>query len=112
MADDDYCYLTTTGRITGHPHRIEIWYSAVPGMLYLMAGAGMESDWVRNLVARPPVTVEIDGVVHEATGRVIEDAQEQERARTLVFDKYQPRYRGDLTEWRETALPVVLDLRD
>jgi hypothetical protein len=27
VADDDYCYLTTTGRRTARPHRIEIWYA-------------------------------------------------------------------------------------
>ena len=111
MADDDYCYLTTTGRTSGKAHRIEIWYAAVPEGLYLMAGGGMKSDWVRNLVADPAVTVEIDGTELRATGRVIEEAEEQERARTLVFDKYQPRYHGgDLTDWRGYALPVALDL--
>lgn len=110
MADDDYCYLTTTGRVTGAPHRIEIWYAAVPGALYLLAGAGRDSDWVRNLGAEPAVTVEIDGTEHHATGRVIENPAEQERARSLVFDKYSPRGHGDLTGWRERALPVALDL--
>ena len=113
MADDDYCYLTTRGRTSGNAHRMEIWYAAVPGTLYLMAGGGMSSDWVRNLVAEPTVTVELAGTVHRATARVIEDAEEQGRARTLVFDKYQPRYHGgDLTEWRGRALPVALDLHD
>ncbi len=112
MADDDYCYLTTTGRRTGNPHRIEIWYAAAPGVLYLLAGGGRRSDWVQNLVAEPRVLVEIDGEEHRATGRVIEDADEDARARTLVFDKYQPRSGGDLTEWRERALPVALDLAD
>ena len=110
MPDDDFCYLTTTGRVSGDPHRIEIWYAAVPGTLYLMAGGGMGSDWVRNLVADPAVTVELDGADRRATGRVLHDAEEAERARTLVFDKYQPRYHGDLTEWHGRALPVALDL--
>ena len=26
-ADDDFCYLTTTGRVTGEPHEIEIWFA-------------------------------------------------------------------------------------
>jgi deazaflavin-dependent oxidoreductase (nitroreductase family) len=112
MADDDYCYLTTTGRRTGNPHRIEIWYAAAPGALYLLAGGGTGSDWVQNLVAEPSVIVEIDGDEHRASGRLIEDAGEDARARTLVFDKYQPRYDGDLTEWRGRALPIALDLED
>ena len=38
----------------------------------------------------------------------VEDA----RARRLVFDKYQPGYGGDLTDWRARALPVAVDLGD
>ena len=30
LADEDFCYLTTTGRVTGRPHEIEIWFSLVP----------------------------------------------------------------------------------
>ena len=26
-ADEDYCYLTTTGRISGRPREIEIWFA-------------------------------------------------------------------------------------
>jgi len=27
-----------------------------------------------------------------------------------MYDKYAPRYDGDLTAWREGALPIALDL--
>ena len=110
MATDDYCYLTTTGRRTGEPHRIEIWYARSGETLYLLAGGGPDADWVRNLQATPSVTVEIDGGTHSATARVIADEAEDADARRLVFEKYQPRYGGDLTSWRASSLPVALDL--
>jgi deazaflavin-dependent oxidoreductase (nitroreductase family) len=110
MAADDFCYLTTTGRRTGRPHRIEIWYAPDGDTLYLLAGGGTSSDWVQNLVADPAVLVELDGAVRSAHGRVVEDGQEAERARSLVVDKYAPRYEGDLTAWRERALPVAVEL--
>ena len=28
--DDDFCYLTTRGRVTGAPHEIEIWFALDP----------------------------------------------------------------------------------
>jgi hypothetical protein len=37
-------------------------------------------------------------------------AQEQELARRLVAEKYQPSYAGDLRRWREASLPVAIDL--
>lgn len=111
--DDDYCYLTTTGRRSGRPHRIEIWYARHEATLYLLSGAGRGSDWVRNLEVDPAVTVELRGVAHPATARVldVEDA-EAGRARTLVHDKYAARQHGDLGEWRQRSLPVAIDLAD
>ncbi len=109
-ADDDYCYLTTTGRRSSRPHRIEIWYAAHGDTLYLLSGGGRSSDWVQNLYADPNVLVEVDGDVRRARARILEGGDEAERARSLVFDKYARRYGGDLTGWRERALPVAIDL--
>ena len=111
MAADDYCYLTTTGRRSGRAHRIEIWYAAEGGSLYLLAGGGRSSDWVRNILADSSVTVELDGAERMARARLLDDGGEEEkRARSLVYAKYAPRSDSDLTGWRERALPVVLDL--
>ena len=34
LGDADVCYLTTTGRITGRPHEIEIWFAVREATLY------------------------------------------------------------------------------
>ena len=112
MAADDYCYLTTTGRRTGRPHRIEIWYAAHDDTLYLLSGGRTSSDWVQNLQAEPEVRVELDGVTRTARGRVLEDGDEADRARSMVFAKYDPRSEDDLRPWRDASLPVALDLGD
>jgi deazaflavin-dependent oxidoreductase (nitroreductase family) len=109
-AADDFGYLTTRGRRTGSLHEIEIWFAADGDTLYLLAGARHRSDWVRNLQRDPTVTFRVRDVTYPATGRVIDDADEERRARTLVFGKYQPRNGGNLEAWRESALPVALDL--
>ena len=110
MNADDYCYLITTGRRSGRPHRIEIWYAADGETLYLLSGGGRSSDWVRNLLADEDVLVEVEGDAHPARGRVLEGGDEAERARSLVYGKYAPRYEGDLTGWRQRALPIAIDL--
>ena len=115
MAEDDYCYLTTTGRVTGQRHEIEIWYERDPddaARVFLLAGAGRGSDWVRNLERAPAATVRFgtDTTVHRVVGRLLDGAtDEARRARDLVFAKYQARSSGDLTDWRERSLPVALD---
>ena len=112
--DDDFCYLTTRGRVTGTPHEIEIWFAldtVAPTTLFMMSGGGDRSDWVRNLQAEPAVTVRVGDTTYVARARVVEQSAEDERARTLVHDKFAPRYSGDLTEWRDRALPVAVDVQ-
>ncbi|MEA2058926.1 MAG: nitroreductase/quinone reductase family protein [Actinomycetota bacterium] len=102
--------LTTVGRLTGRLHRIEIWFAQHNGSLYLLSGGRDRSDWVRNLVADPIVTVRAGGTDHNGRGRIIDDPTEERLARDTVFAKYASRYGGDLTDWRESALPIAIDL--
>jgi deazaflavin-dependent oxidoreductase (nitroreductase family) len=109
-----FCYLTTTGRVSGRPHTIEIWFALRDPTLYLLSGAGDRSDWVRNLLVRPEVTVRIgrrDAPALAARARVVAPgSDEDDLARHLVTGKYQPGYGGDLSGWRRASLPVAVDL--
>ena len=108
--DDDFCYLTTGGRVSGRPHEIEIWFALDGRTLYLLSGGGERSDWVRNLRAEPAVTVRLRDTTYNATARVVEGGDESERGRGLVFEKYQPRYSGSLERWRQESLLVAIDV--
>jgi deazaflavin-dependent oxidoreductase (nitroreductase family) len=108
IADLDYCYLTTTGRHTGAPHRIEIWFAIGDGVVYLLSGGGDRSDWVRNLMISPEVTIEVGGERRTTRARIVTDPAEDASARALVLGKYAPRYRGDLIDWGRTSLPVAI----
>jgi hypothetical protein len=110
VANDDFCYITSTGRVTGDQHTIEIWFALWDTTVYVLNGSGEESDTVRNLRADPRATVRLRERTFDASARLDLDADEDHVARTLVFEKYQPRNRGGLEGWRETALPVAFDL--
>jgi deazaflavin-dependent oxidoreductase (nitroreductase family) len=107
--DDDFCYLTTRGRRTGDPHEIEIWFALDGTTLYMLSGGRDRSDWVKNLLREPRVTVRIADRTFDGRARVVEDASEDARARELVFEKYAPTYSGDLTDWRQSSLPIAVD---
>jgi deazaflavin-dependent oxidoreductase (nitroreductase family) len=108
-ADLDFCYLTTSGRMTGRAHRVEIWFALRAGKVYLLSGGGDRSDWVRNLMVSPAVVLEIGGTKRNTTARVIEHPDEDALARELLLEKYGPRAGGDLDRWGRTALPVEVD---
>lgn len=109
LAGKDFSYLTTTGRVTGRPHEIEIWFSLEDRTLYMLSGGRDRSDWVKNLRCNPEVVVRIDGERFEGRARIVEDAQEDALARRLLVEKYE-RSPGSLANWRRTALPVAVDL--
>lgn len=108
-ADLDYCYLTTTGRRSGRPHRIEIWFAVGEAAVYLLSGGGDRSDWVRNLTVSPDVILELGHERRATTARVVTDPEEDALARRLLVEKYRPRYRGELDAWGRTSLPVAID---
>jgi deazaflavin-dependent oxidoreductase (nitroreductase family) len=111
FAEEQFCYLTTRGRVSGRPHRIEIWFALDGATLYLLSGGRDRSDWVKNLRATPEVTVELGNGIFAGHARIVENEAEDERARALVHDKYARSYGGDLSGWRRSALPVAVDLR-
>ncbi len=110
VAEESYCYLTTTGRVSAEPREIEIWFGLVGVTVYLLSGGGERSNWVRNLRRDSAVTVRIAGTTWPGRARIVEDADEDERARTLLVDKYTPGYSGNLDGWRRRSLPVAIDL--
>ena len=109
LAQEDFCYLTTTGRVTGKPHTIEIWFGLEGSTLYMLSGGRDGSDWVKNIRCQPEVTVRIGNHYFRGSGRVVEDPEEDALARRLLVDKYR-RGDDDLSRWGRTALPVAVDL--
>ncbi|MBI2871665.1 MAG: nitroreductase family deazaflavin-dependent oxidoreductase [Chloroflexi bacterium] len=54
--------LTTTGRVTGGPHTVELWFAYQDGHVYFLSGVssqGRPTDWYRNLRARPSASLRV-----------------------------------------------------
>jgi len=111
LSKEEYCYLTTTGRKSGHPHEIEIWFGIQDDSLYLLSGGGEDSDWVRNLRVDPNVTVRIAKHTFIGSARVVSEEKEGTLARHMLAGKYQGWKQGQsLSEWRRTALVVGIEV--
>lgn len=108
---EQYCYLTTTGRVTGNPHEIEIWFGLNDHTLYLLSEGRDRSDWVRNLIKTPAVTVRIMRKKFKGTARLVTDDREEMLARQMLASKYQQwRIGQKFSQWARTALVVGIDL--
>jgi deazaflavin-dependent oxidoreductase (nitroreductase family) len=112
LADQDFAYLTTTGRRTGKAHTIEIWFGLHDGRMYMLSGGGNHADWIQNLKKAPQVRVRIGTQTATGTARVLRaGTKEDELARRLLDGKYQRWREGKrLSVWARTALPVAIDL--
>jgi len=112
LSGEDYCYLTTKGRVSGRPHEIEIWFGMHGKTLYLLSGGGGESDWVKNLLKEPSVAVRIAKHTFTGTARIVSNEEEDSAARYMLAEKYQEWKEGKtLSDWARTALVVGIDLR-
>jgi len=114
LTHERYCYLTTTGRISGEPRRIEIWFGLSGRTVYILAGDGPEANWVKNAVKTPDVTIEIANTTFMARARQITDKAEDALARRLLSEKYaDDPWAGSpqsLMDWAQAALPMAFDL--
>jgi deazaflavin-dependent oxidoreductase (nitroreductase family) len=111
LSKEAYCYLTTKGRKSGNPHEIEIWFCIHENSLYLLSGGRDKSDWVKNLLNDPHVTVRIGKRTFNGVARIVNDEKEDGMIRTMLADKYNERERdGSLSNWAQTALAVGIEL--
>jgi len=75
-----FLYLTTTGRVSGQPREIEIWFTERESRFYLIAENRERTNWVRNIQAQQNVKVRVGDRRFDATARVVEDEREPELA--------------------------------
>jgi deazaflavin-dependent oxidoreductase (nitroreductase family) len=106
---DGVCHLQTTGRTSGRPRTIEIWFATDGVRVYMLAGGRHRAHWVRNLVADPHVRVRIGGATLAGMARVIEGEEREGVARRLVATKYQGWSEGrPMSSWAAGSLPVEI----
>ncbi len=76
--------ITTTGRVSGLPRRLEIVFHNIDGRIYItgMPRADRERAWLRNLAADPHLTFHLKGAFEadlSASARLVTDTAERTR---------------------------------
>jgi deazaflavin-dependent oxidoreductase (nitroreductase family) len=75
LADDPTVDITTTGRRSGLPRRIEIWMLDVEGRFFITGTPGRR-DWLANLQTNPRLVVHLkrrSGIDLDATATPVSD---------------------------------------
>ncbi|HLX05644.1 MAG TPA: nitroreductase family deazaflavin-dependent oxidoreductase [Candidatus Binatus sp.] len=79
--------LTHYGRKSGRPYDVTIWYLVDNDRLYLVS-ANANRNWVRNVKARPAISLRIGDQVFNGDVRTITDKQERDKVNRLTERKY------------------------
>jgi deazaflavin-dependent oxidoreductase (nitroreductase family) len=100
--------ITTTGRRTGTPRRIEIVYHVLDGRIYISGTprADRARAWLLNLAADPRLTFHLKGTISAdlpATARIITDDAERRR----VFAYIVTVWRGQEIETMTRYSPLI-----
>lgn len=112
LAGENFAYLTTTGRVSGKPHTIEIWFAMDGETMYMLSGGADRADWVRNIRRSRDVRVRVGSRTVAGRGRLLEnDTDEDLKAKRLLDGKYMGWREGKrLSSWARGSRAVALDL--
>ena len=110
LEQDRVIDITTTGRTSGQPRRIEIWFHNLGGRLYITGRPGRRS-WYANLVANPELTFHLKRSVQAdlpARARPITEAGERREVLSKILETIE--MAGEIERWVERAPLVEVEL--
>jgi deazaflavin-dependent oxidoreductase (nitroreductase family) len=113
LENDRTVDITTTGRRSGQPRRIEIWRYRHGGRTFL-SGAPGRRDWYANLVANPEFTFHLKGSAQAdlpAVARPITDEAERREVVQGILEDL-GRGTGSAEEWIANSPLVEVEFRD
>ena len=105
-----FIHLTSTGRKTGKPHTVELWFAVNDGKVYL-SHEGEETDWMRNIKKNAQVTFEISGKNFTGKARYLNGPEDEAWiAKVALYEKYYGRASKEAIEdWFSLSKLLLID---
>jgi F420H(2)-dependent quinone reductase len=113
IATDRTIDITTIGRRSGEPRRIEIWRYRVDGRTFLSGTPGSR-DWYANLVVNPDFTYHLKGTVTAdlpARARPITQVGERREVIEQIIGGL-GRAEGEVEHWVAESPLIEVEFRD
>jgi deazaflavin-dependent oxidoreductase (nitroreductase family) len=104
--------ITTTGRKSGKPRRIELVFHNFDGRIYISGQPGFRRDWIANLEAQPEFTFHLKGAISAdlpARARVITDPAERRAVLTKVAEAWR---RSDIDRMVDSSPLIEVEILD
>ena len=113
LENDRTIDITTTGRNSGQPRRIEVWRYRYDGRIFLSGSPGTR-DWYANLLVKPEFTFHLKGSVQAdlpAIAHPVTDETERRKVMPSILDEL-GRGAGDLEEFVARSPLVEVEFPD
>jgi len=113
LENDRTIDITTTGRNSGQPRRIEVWRYGYDGRIFLSGSPGTR-DWYANLLVKPEFTFHLKGSVQAdlpAIAHPVTDETERRKVMPSILDEL-GRGAGDLEEFVARSPLVEVEFPD
>ena len=110
VASERFIHLTSTGRKTGKPHMVELWFAVNGGKVYL-SHEGEETDWMKNIKKNEQVAFEIGGKDFTGKARYLKDREDEAwTAKVALHEKYYGKASKEVIEdWFSLSKLLLID---
>jgi deazaflavin-dependent oxidoreductase (nitroreductase family) len=88
VANESTLEITTAGRTSGQARTATIWFVREGDHIYVQSGKEGQTDWYRNALKTPAVTLRIGTLMLRGRARPVDDAAEVARVHELFEHKY------------------------
>jgi deazaflavin-dependent oxidoreductase (nitroreductase family) len=108
LASDLVIDMTTTGRKSGEPRTVEIWFHRVDGRYYITGWPGSRG-WYANLLVDPRLVIHFKDAATpdlQAVAHPITDPDLRRRVLDQVFEIEGGAARGDFGSWLASS-PII-----
>lgn len=102
--------ITVRGRRSGREHSLPVWFVVEGNILHLVPVSGSDTNWYRNILVHPEITLTVDGESLRVSARLITEpglvAATVERLRDRYGASEIARYYSKLDVAIEIELPA------
>jgi deazaflavin-dependent oxidoreductase (nitroreductase family) len=106
---EKFIYLTTTGRKTGKPHTVELWFAISDNRIFL-SHEGTMTDWMKNIQKKGDVNVKIGNIKLAGKAGITPDkGASREMGKKALYEKYYgPASKEVLDGWFELSKVIEI----
>jgi deazaflavin-dependent oxidoreductase (nitroreductase family) len=80
--------ITVTGRKSGRPISIPVWFVLEDGKLHLLPVSGSDTQWYKNVLNNPSIRIETGGAKGEVKLAPVNDAKQV----SSIVEKFRAKY--------------------